>query len=147
MKNLISLLLFIFSVNIVFSQVLVSEFNEHVRFNTGDISEYEKIIDDKFHTETFSRFGIINRYVFDIDNQSIYFYGNNDLISTIRIKKSEYKDSMWYIVGDDYCAEKKERMDVYFVLNFDKTDDLYPYFTYYYRNLNTKTFDVYISKN
>lgn len=137
----------IFSVNFINSQVLVSMFNDHIRYNTGNVDDYDKIIDDKYHTETFSRFGIENRYVFDLDNKTLYYYANNELYTTLKIKSFENKNNLWFILVDDYCVETKERVDSHFVLNLDNENDKYPYFTNFYMNVKTKSIDVYVAKN
>ena len=110
MKALIVVLILICFNQRVNSQVLVVEFDAHLRYNTGQVHEYEKVIDEKYHLETFSRFGILNKYVFDIDHMVLYYYANNDLFSTLKINEAHLENNIWFVELDDFCLETKEKV-------------------------------------
>jgi hypothetical protein len=145
MKALIVVLILICFNQRINSQVLVVEFDAHLRYNTGQVHEYEKVIDEKYHLETFSRFGILNKYVFDIDHMILYYYANNDLFSTLKINEAHLENNIWFVELDDFCLETKEKVKTTYAINYSVEENHKPYFAMFYKNVKTNTYDAYVA--
>lgn len=145
MKKLFVLIVSLLFVIVGVSQVIEISFKEHISFNSGSFHKYEEMIKDENMVFKKLRFGFTNKYIIDLDNRLITMYYNDLLIGSDSITNFYTNKDLLHIEFNDVEYSTGKYISSYIVINQNKNNVNFPYFTFYFISTVTNTSNGYIS--
>lgn len=145
MKNLIVSII-LFSISLVgFSQVIEVAFNGGIVFNSGLVHSYEEMIKDENMVLKKYKNGSTNKYVIDLDKKLISLYYNGLFLGSDTITNHKIKKDLIYIDFNDVESLTGKTVTSHIVLNQNKNNKKFPYFTFYFISTIDNTSNGHIS--
>ena len=146
MKKLIVFIAVTFIGFVGFGQVLEITFKDHIYFNSGSVHTYEEMIKDENMVVKKLKFAATNKYIIDFDNKLITMYYNGLLIGSETITNHYTEKDLLHIEFDDIEHSTGKRSPSFVVINQNKDNSKFPYFTYYFISTVTNTSNGCISQ-
>jgi hypothetical protein len=145
MKNIIVSIILLSNTLVGFSQVIEVAFNGGIVFNSGLVHSYEEMIKDENMVLKKYKNGSTNKYVIDLDKKLISLYYNGLFLGSDTITNHKIKKDLIYIDFNDVESLTGKTVTSHIVLNQNKNNKKFPYFTFYFISTVDNTSNGHIS--
>ena len=145
MKNIIVSVILLSNSFVGFSQIIEVVFRGGYVFNSGLIHSYEEMIKDKNMVVKKFKDGSINKYVIDLDNKLISLYYNGLFLGNDTITNHKITKDLIYVDFNDVESLTGKTVTSHIVLNQNKNNKKFPYFTFYFISTVDNTSNGHIS--
>ena len=145
MKNIIVSIILLSNTLVGFSQVIEVAFNGGIVFNSGLVHSYEEMIKDENMVLKKYKNGSTNKYVIDLDKKLISLYYNGLFLGSDTITNHKIKKDLIYVDFNDVESLTGKTVTSHIVLNQNKNNKKFPYFTFYFISTIDNTSNGHIS--